>query len=66
MSDEAFIMKMKLRKLMVKNLLFQQNQLLNGLMRILFFRLSKWEKPLLEFYNKNPNFISPESRKMKL
>ena len=28
-----------------------------------FFRLSKWEKPLLEFYNKNPNFISPESRK---
>ncbi len=28
-----------------------------------FFRLSKWEKPLLEFYEKNPNFISPESRK---
>ena len=28
-----------------------------------FFRLSKWEKPLLEFYNENPNFISPETRK---
>ena len=28
-----------------------------------FFRLSKWEKPLLEFYEKNPSFISPESRK---
>ena len=28
-----------------------------------FFKLSKWEKPLLEFYEKNPNFISPESRK---
>ena len=28
-----------------------------------FFRLSKWEKPLLDFYKKNPNFISPESRK---
>ncbi len=28
-----------------------------------FFRLSKWEKPLLEFYEKNPNFISPASRK---
>ena len=28
-----------------------------------FFRLSKWEKPLLEFYEKNPNFISPLSRK---
>ena len=28
-----------------------------------FFRLSKWEKTLLEFYEKNPDFISPESRK---
>ncbi len=28
-----------------------------------FFRLSKWEKPLLEYYEKNPNFISPPSRK---
>ena len=28
-----------------------------------FFRLSKWEKPLLEYYEKNPDFISPSSRK---
>jgi len=28
-----------------------------------FFRLSKWEKPLLEYYNNNPDFISPTSRK---
>ncbi len=28
-----------------------------------FFRLSKWEKPLLNFYKENPKFISPESRK---
>ena len=28
-----------------------------------FFRLSKWQKPLLEFYEKNPNFISPEVRR---
>ena len=28
-----------------------------------FFRLSKWEKPLLEFYKKNPQFIAPETRK---
>jgi methionyl-tRNA synthetase len=28
-----------------------------------FFRLSKWEEPLLDFYKKNPNFICPESRK---
>ncbi len=28
-----------------------------------FFKLSKWEKPLLDFYKKNPNFICPESRR---
>jgi methionyl-tRNA synthetase len=28
-----------------------------------FFRLSKWEKPLLDYYENNPNFISPTSRK---
>ncbi len=28
-----------------------------------FFRLSKWEKPLLNYYETNPDFISPESRK---
>ncbi|WP_435114688.1 methionine--tRNA ligase [Candidatus Pelagibacter bacterium nBUS_36] len=28
-----------------------------------FFRLSKWEKPLLDYYDANPDFISPESRK---
>ena len=28
-----------------------------------FFRLSKWQKPLLEFYENNPDFILPESRR---
>ena len=28
-----------------------------------FFRLSKWQKPLLKFYSENPKFILPESRK---
>lgn len=28
-----------------------------------FFRLSKWQKPLLDYYDSHPNFISPESRK---
>ena len=28
-----------------------------------FFRLSKWEKPLLKYYDDNPDFISPLSRK---
>ena len=28
-----------------------------------FFKLSEWEKPLLEFYDKNKDFILPESRR---
>ena len=28
-----------------------------------FFKLSKWEKPLLDYYKNNPDFISPQSRK---
>ena len=28
-----------------------------------FFKLSEWQKPLLQFYKDNPNFIQPESRK---
>ena len=28
-----------------------------------FFKLSKWEKPLLKFYQDNPDFILPNSRK---
>ena len=28
-----------------------------------FFRLSRWQKPLLEYYETHPDFIAPESRK---
>jgi len=28
-----------------------------------FFRLSEWQAPLLEFYETNPNFIAPPSRR---
>ncbi len=28
-----------------------------------FFRLSAWEQPLLEFYERNPDFIAPQSRR---
>jgi methionyl-tRNA synthetase len=31
-----------------------------------FFRLSKWEKPLLDYYKKNPDFLSPLSRKKEV
>lgn len=27
-----------------------------------FFRLSKWEKPLLDFFEQNPNFIKPAAK----
>ena len=28
-----------------------------------FFKLSEWQKPLLKFYDENPDFIKPESRR---
>ena len=28
-----------------------------------FFKLSKWQEPLLKFYNENPDFILPETRR---
>ena len=28
-----------------------------------FFKLEKWQKPLLDFYERHPNFIQPESRR---
>ena len=31
--------------------------------RIIYNLFIKWEKPLLDFYESNPGFISPESRK---
>ncbi len=31
-----------------------------------FFRLSKWEKPLLDFYRRNPSFVEPETRRNEL
>jgi methionyl-tRNA synthetase len=31
--------------------------------RTYFFKLSKWEKPLLDFYERHPQFIQPETRR---
>ena len=28
-----------------------------------FFKLSNWQKPLLDYYEKNPDFILPKSRR---
>ncbi len=30
-----------------------------------FFRLSKWQEKLLNYYEAYPDFISPQSRKMR-
>ena len=51
---------------MVKKFQFLQNPWLNGLMKSLIFRLSKWQQPLLDLYEKNPNFISPGQDEMRL
>ena len=34
----------------------------NGSRKKAFFKLSKWQDNLLEFYDKNPEFIKPKSR----
>ena len=31
-----------------------------------FFKLSEWQEKLLDYYQKNPNFIAPESRKNEI
>jgi methionyl-tRNA synthetase len=31
-----------------------------------FFKLSAFQKPLLDFYNKNPNFIQPDTRRNEI
>lgn len=31
-----------------------------------FFRLSQWQKPLLHFYERNPEFIAPEGRRREV
>ena len=59
-----FIMKMKLKNLDGKKIAISSKSLVEWMdEESYFFRLSKWEKPLLEYYEKNPNFISPASRK---
>ena len=62
-SDEAFYGEDEIEEIDKQKEQKYPNLMLNGLMRNHFFRLSKWEKPLLDFYKKNPDFISPLSRK---
>ena len=57
-------MRMKLRIWITKKLLYPQKSPVEWVdEESYFFRLSKWEKPLLDLYENNPDFISPASRR---
>ena len=63
-SDEAFYNEDEIEDLDNKKVAISSKSLVEWVdEESYFFRLSKWEKPLLEFYEKNPDFISPASRK---
>tara|TARA_B100000963_G_scaffold355297_1_gene373258 strand:+ start:2646 stop:4184 length:1539 start_codon:yes stop_codon:yes gene_type:complete len=63
-SDEAFYDENEIEKKDGKNLAIISKSPVEWVNEeSYFFRLSKWEKPLLKFYKDNPDFISPKSRK---
>ena len=63
-SDEAFYNEDEIEEIKGKKLAISSKSSVEWVdEESYFFRLSKWEKPLLDFYSKNPNFISPDSRK---
>ncbi len=63
-SDEAFYTDDEIEKIDNKNIAISSKSPVEWVdEESYFFKLSKWEKPLLEFYQQNPHFISPVSRK---
>jgi len=63
-SDEAFYTDDEIEELNGKKVAITSKSSVEWLdEESFFFRLSKWEKPLLDYYNKNPDFISPKTRK---
>ena len=63
-SDEAFYNEDEIEEIDDKKIAITSKSLVEWVdEESFFFRLSKWEKPLLEFYQKNPNFILPTSRR---
>ena len=63
-SDEAFYSEDEIEEVNGKKLAISSKSQVEWLdEESYFFRLSKWEKPLLDYYEKNPDFISPSSRK---
>ena len=63
-SDEAFYNEDEIEELDNKKVAISSKSLVEWVdEESYFFKLSKWEKPLLKFYKDNPDFISPKSRK---
>tara|TARA_B100000953_G_scaffold111675_1_gene91912 strand:- start:140 stop:1666 length:1527 start_codon:yes stop_codon:yes gene_type:complete len=63
-SDEAFYQEDEIKTIEGKKYATVSDSLVEWVEEeSFFFKLSEWEKPLLKFYNENPNFILPESRK---
>ena len=63
-SDEAFYNDDEIEDLNNKKVAISSKSLVEWVdEESYFFKLSKWEKPLLKFYKDNPDFISPKSRK---
>ena len=63
-SDEAFYNEDEIEEIDGKKIAKSSKSLVEWIEEeSYFFRLSKWQKPLLEFYKNNPDFILPESRK---
>ena len=63
-SDEAFYEENEIEKIDDKNFAISSKSPVEWVdEESYFFRLSKWEKPLLKFYEDNPDFILPKSRR---
>ena len=63
-SDEAFYTKDEIEDINRKKIAISSKSSVEWMdEESYFFRLSNWEKPLLDYYEKNPDFISPKSRK---
>ena len=63
-SDEAFYSDDEIQTIDGKKIAISSKSLVEWVdEESYFFRLSKWEKPLLDYYEKNPEFISPDTRK---
>jgi len=63
-SDEAFYTEDEIEEIDGKKMSISSKSLVEWMdEESYFFRLSKWEKKLLDYYEKNPDFISPSSRR---